>query len=347
MSRRPTSPGRWRKARRTLRRRCSSATSCTRLPTMALPVASTPAPARFTGKNGSTATSPLRPSTPTARSTCKAKTASPPCFAPPSPSNVLPRAGSTSALSHPTRSPTGQSIYGPRASCIGFRRSSSCVARGTRPAPKTSRRGYHWLAQDVFDLPRRFWYTRGMARVRCIFGWLLFLGFLMGVGAVCFIFVRHAPRCTITGPLVFKHLSGDGSRLVTLKPIANHFERGPLQVWNTHSGGVVHEWFADTDVLRFQRSADDRHGAIVLSDGRVRIVDWQTGQAWRFDEPPENEAVNRADFSSRGRWLFVVTASCSTLYLIDVNTCEVVLRTKDNWPVVSADDRLVFYRQGQ
>jgi WD40 repeat protein len=188
-----------------------------------------------------------------------------------------------------------------------------------------------------------------MARVRCILSWLLFLGFLTGVGAVCFVFVRHAPRCTITGALIYQHLSADGSRLVTLRPKANHVQgplQGPLRVWDTHSGHMVHEWFADADVLRFNCSADDRHGAIVLGDGRGRIVDWQTGQAWRFDEPPENEAVNRADFSPRGRWLFVVTASCSTLYLIDVDKCEVVLRMKDNWPVVSPDDRLLFYRQG-
>jgi hypothetical protein len=186
-----------------------------------------------------------------------------------------------------------------------------------------------------------------MARMRRLLGWTVFLGFLAAVGTVCYIFVRHAPRCTITGPLVFQHLSADGSRLVTLRPKGNHVVRGPLQVWDTHSGHVVHEWFTDADVLRFNRSADDRHGAIVLSDGRLRIVDWQTGQAWRFDEPPENEAVNRADFSPKGRWLSVVTASCKTLYLIDVNTCQVVLRMKDNWPAVSADDRLVFHRQGQ
>src|SRR5262249_8064379 len=126
-------------------------------------------------------------------------------------------------------------------------------------------------ARVVFDLPRRFWYTRGMALARCILGWAVFFGFLTGVGALCFVFVRHAPRCTITGPLVFHPLSADGARLVPLRPKANHVPRGPLQVWDTPSGDVVRQWFADDDVLRFTRSADDRHGAIVLSDGRVRI----------------------------------------------------------------------------
>lgn len=185
-----------------------------------------------------------------------------------------------------------------------------------------------------------------MMPIRRLLGWAVFLSFLGAIGALVFVFVRHAPRCTITGPLVYQHLSADGARLVTLMPKADHVRRGPLQVWDTRSGRVVHEWRHDADVLRFQPSPDDRHGAIVLGDGRLRIVDWQTGKEWCFDEPAKDEAVNRADFSPQGRWLMVVTASSDTLYLIDVNQCEVMLRMKDNWPRISDDDRLLFHRQG-
>lgn len=182
---------------------------------------------------------------------------------------------------------------------------------------------------------------------RRLIAWAFYLGFLAAVSVVVFAFVRSQPRCTISCPFIHMYLSADGSRLATLKPKQNCVYNGPLQVWDTQSGHVVHEWFHDAEVLPREHSPDGRHAAVVLDDGVLRIVDVYTGKSWRFDEPPKDDAVNRADFSPGGRWLQVVTARCDTLYVIDVHTCQVVLRMRDNWPIISADDKLIYYREGK
>ena len=193
-----------------------------------------------------------------------------------------------------------------------------------------------------------------MGVMRRLIVWTFCLGFLAGVGLVVFFYARYAPRCTITGPLVVQHVSADGGRLATLGPLAmvgpmrNYVcHKGPLQHWDTRSGRVVQEWFEGADVRRCNHSPDGRHAAVVLGDGVLRIVDGHTGKEWRFDEQPKDEAVNRCDFSHGGRWLLVVTARCDTLYVIDVHACQVVLRMRDNWPIISNDDTLIYYREGK
>jgi len=86
-----------------------------------------------------------------------------------------------------------------------------------------------------------------MSRVRRLLGWAVFLGFLAAVGVGVFHFVRYRPRCTIPELLFVQHLSADGSRLVTVTgpKLNDAHNRGPLQVWDTHRGHVVHELFRD------------------------------------------------------------------------------------------------------
>jgi WD40 repeat protein len=139
------------------------------------------------------------------------------------------------------------------------------------------------------------------------------------------------------------HLSADGSRLLTLSEPKGNAPRGPLQVWDTHSGHVVHEWFPGANVQRFVSSPDGRHVAFNIDDGVVRIVNWQTGEDWSFDEPRD---VNRLEFSPKGRWLFVGTARGDPNFLIDVATRTIALRAKDYWLKISADDQRVFVRKG-
>jgi dipeptidyl aminopeptidase/acylaminoacyl peptidase len=198
-----------------------------------------------------------------------------------------------------------------------------------------------------------------MHYARRLLGWAIFLGCVTALGGCVFFFVRHRPRCTIVGSLDTIHLSSDGSRLVTRRTMPNHDKHipkepgwtlhyGPLQVWDTHSGQVLHEWLHDATMRWTVMSPDGRHIAIVTGDGRIGggelwLVDDHTGQDWRFEEPQD---VNRLEFSPKGRWLVVNTARGDPQFLIDVATHQVALRLKDSWPSISSDDRLLYVRKG-
>lgn len=194
-----------------------------------------------------------------------------------------------------------------------------------------------------------------MHYARTLVSWALFVGCVSAVGGCVFLFVRHRPRCTIVGPLAKVHLSSDGSRLVTLRTMPSHDKHipkqpgvtlsyCPLQVWDTHSGRVVHEWFRDEKVLRHVCSPDDRHVAVDLGDGVPRLVDCRTGQDWVFDEI--REVANRFLFSPKGRWLFVGTSGDRPNYLIDVAAHRIALSVDDYWITFSSDDKLLYVRKG-
>lgn len=186
------------------------------------------------------------------------------------------------------------------------------------------------------------WYTLDMLCMRRLVSWALFLGCLAALGVAVFSYVRHRPRCTIAGPFALVRVSADGSRLLTLTAPKGNVERGPLQVWDTHGGGVVHEWFAGVNVERGTPSPDGRHIAVNV-DGVLRLVNWHTGEDWSVGEPRN---INRLEFSPRGRWLFVGTAREDPNFLIDVATRAIALRAKDYWLKISADDQRVFARKG-
>lgn len=155
-----------------------------------------------------------------------------------------------------------------------------------------------------------------MRHVRSVMKWTCVFGFLAGVAATTFFFVRHLPRATIRGKLSPRYLSADGSRLLTLteNPIQS---KGPLQIWDTHTGRAIHRLFDHKPVAALDLSPDGRRGAVVLGDESLWVFDWQAGDAWRIEEVhprlspyPGMEQLRIApagclQFSPKGQWLVV------------------------------------------
>jgi hypothetical protein len=182
-----------------------------------------------------------------------------------------------------------------------------------------------------------------MRHARRVIYWVLFLAALLGVGVTVFAFVRHRPRCTIVGPLALQVLTADGSRMLTLSQPGGNALHGPLQVWDTHSGHLIHELFRGARVHRSVRSPDGAHVAFNVDDGSVQLVNWHTGEAWQIDEPRD---IDRLEFSPRGRWLFIGTARQDISFLVDTTTRQVVWRGKDYWLRITDDDRVLLNRKG-
>ena len=179
-----------------------------------------------------------------------------------------------------------------------------------------------------------------MRFARRLVRWLLFLGFFLAVGAGVFFFVRSRPRCTINQAGDVALLSPDGSQLLTSH--TGKTRGGKLQVWDTHDGRLLREWTSKRDGQFIAHSSDGRHYASFLEDGPLRLIEWQTGQLWTFDEPKH---VNSLTFSPNGRWLFVMTSMGDPNYLIDVRSRKIVDRPRDMWPTFSADGRFLFLRK--
>jgi hypothetical protein len=176
-----------------------------------------------------------------------------------------------------------------------------------------------------------------------LLGWAVFLGCLSALGAGVFHFVRFRPRCTIVGSFVNERLSADGSRLVTVRGNKNEL-RGPLQVWDTSSGRVVHEWFAGGQVETFEYSPDDRHLAISLDDGLLRLVDWHAGQVWPIEEP---KRIEYCYFSPQGRWLFIHAKAPGGDMVLDMKTRQISLRMEESLIRGVPDERWAFSRKLQ
>ena len=179
-----------------------------------------------------------------------------------------------------------------------------------------------------------------MRFVRRLLGWTLLLGCLAGLGVGVFLFVRHRPRCTIIGPFTTRAVSADGSLLVTM-PLEKP-RRGPVQIWDTRSGRVLHELFADAQIKSFECSPDNRHLALVLSDGLLRLVSFETGEHWCLDMARD---VEQFRFSSKGRWLLVGAEEGNKSFLIDVPARKVVLDLKGRYAQFTGSDHLLLWRQ--
>src|SRR5262245_48869245 len=175
-----------------------------------------------------------------------------------------------------------------------------------------------------------------MQILRRILGWSLFLGFLGAVGFGVFHFVRYRPRCTIPELLFVRHLSADGSQLVTTKPpgLGKVRERGPLQIWDTHRGRVVNEFLGDV-AASCVLSPDKTQLAAGLGDGTLHLVDWRSGQDWQIEDvklapPPESPPWPQYWFSPKGRWLFISDADNPGV-VVNVATKKVVMRPKEKF----------------
>jgi WD40 repeat protein len=209
-----------------------------------------------------------------------------------------------------------------------------------------------FVSGDVQNKRELIWYTQIMSRVRRCLNWAVFLGFFTTVGVGVFHFVRYRPRCTIPELLFVEHLSADGSRLVTIKPPgANRVNtRGPVQVWDTHRGRVVNEFFGDAPGW-FELAPDNKTITAGLDDGTLRLIDWRSGHDWQIEgvklaQLPERPPWPRHRFSARGRWLYVDAAGEKPTCIINVATRKVVLRLNEKFLNFNTDDRLAFVRSG-
>lgn len=189
-----------------------------------------------------------------------------------------------------------------------------------------------------------------MFRVGRLIRWAVFVGFLSAVGV--FQFVRYQPRFTIPELLFVERLSEDGSRLVTVTPppLGLPYARGPLQVWDTHSGSILHQFFGEAKSAWFTLSPDGGEIAAGLDDGTLRLVDWRTGRERRLDDVdlgfmPVKSPWPQTDWSKpHGRWLFVDPANKNSSYVINVASGAVVLRPPGEFLRFGNDDRLLFAR---
>jgi hypothetical protein len=191
-----------------------------------------------------------------------------------------------------------------------------------------------------------------MSCVRRFLGWLLLVTFLGGVGFGVFHFVRYRPRFTIPELLFVEHLSADGSRLVTIKPpgLNRANVRGPVQVWDTHGGRLLNEFFGDAPAW-FEFSPDSQTVAAGLDDGTLHLIDWRSGRDWRIDDVRLTPLTERPPwprhwFSRRGRWLYVDSVVDTPGCIIDVASRRVVLRMHEQLLHFNNDERFAFVRSG-
>src|SRR5262245_15611121 len=184
-----------------------------------------------------------------------------------------------------------------------------------------------------------------MNLLRRLIAWIFYFGFLSAVGAGVFMFVRYRPRCIIAEPLIIPmHLSADGSHLVTLRLSKTKAGRGPVKVWDTDRGQFVRELIGDFEIEhRWERSQDDRHLALCLADGVLRLVDWHTGETWRFEEPTD---VKYYYCSPKGCWLHAYGNAPPGGVLIDLTTHQINARLGEGHVEFSPDGRWAFARKG-
>jgi len=173
--------------------------------------------------------------------------------------------------------------------------------------------------------------------------WLCFAALLAAVGVPVFHLVRHRPRCTIAGIGDVQHLSADGSRLVTLRPQGDNtvWLRGPLQVWDTHSGQVDFEFFGDVGVDWLESSPDGGTFAVSLNDGALHLVDIRLKESQQVDGVQRQAGMR---FSSDGGWLWVSTTDEQSTCFIDVPARKAALRLAEPFAAFSSDGRLAFVR---
>jgi hypothetical protein len=100
-----------------------------------------------------------------------------------------------------------------------------------------------------------------MRLLRPLIRWMFLFAVLTAIGAVTFQVVRYRPRCTLrTSSIDTVHLSADGGHLL------RHDVPGPVSVWDTHNGSLVHELFADPGVRHLRTSPRESVAAAILGD---------------------------------------------------------------------------------
>jgi hypothetical protein len=149
-----------------------------------------------------------------------------------------------------------------------------------------------------------------MKQVRRLIAWSVILGLLTAAGVGVFHFVRYRPRCTIAALHPVHHVSSDGRWLVTCEPAfvtmgkdlenwmrkdLGHWhraqeERAPvlLQVWDASNGQVVRSF---ETYLPVSQSPDARLFACVGRDGKLEVLDWQSGETWSVDLKPSKSGA--------------------------------------------------------
>lgn len=186
-----------------------------------------------------------------------------------------------------------------------------------------------------------------MRLTRFLIAWGFYCGCLAAVGTVVFLYVRHTPRCTITGKLDLEYLWPDGSRLATFRtrfagigfPTGGH---GPLQIWDAGTGRLIHEFFNDIELRPWEISPDGQRIALFDKKGALRIVDWRTGEEWRCADVPPSRF---GKFSAKGRWLYAVAMDSDDSVVLDISTRQVQLRIKEAAAIdFSPDERCIFAR---
>ena len=182
-----------------------------------------------------------------------------------------------------------------------------------------------------------------MRYARSILLWLLFVGCIMAIGVGVFGYLRTQPRCVLETSWCAWSLSPDGMRVLT----------GEWEVFDTHSGVKLFSLPSDGQQCVF--SKDGRHIAIRSEDGRVGLIDWQTGDVWRYDNPLPNDPEGFLEFSRRGRWLFVHAMTGKECVVIDVATRRITRRLAGavsgigphEVSGISPDERFVLLKKGE
>jgi hypothetical protein len=182
-----------------------------------------------------------------------------------------------------------------------------------------------------------------MKLLRSLLGRAFLLALLAAVGSAVFIFVRHRPCATITSPGEVLHLSADGTRLLMLPAAGTQPPRGPLCVWDTNSGQLLHELLVNADDLGgLVLSPDERHAAAPLRAGELRLVDWRSGNEHQVDGAPP---FGELEFSPKGNWLLLRPAN--EVRVIDVRDGRTVLRSDQHFVCFSGDDRIALDNLGE
>src|SRR5262245_2875558 len=160
-----------------------------------------------------------------------------------------------------------------------------------------------------------------MKLLRRMIAWGFYGVFLYAVGMVVFVLVRHTPRCTITGPLKAFHLSVDGSRLATHVMSKDDVAFGPLQVWDTQNGKVIHAWFDQVGLRDVATSPDGRYVAVSLANNSSRLLDLQSAQEFTLDHTKD---IVQFQFSPNGQWVYMTGLDGKPSFLVNVPERRVV-----------------------
>src|SRR5688572_3421667 len=190
---------------------------------------------------------------------------------------------------------------------------------------------------------------------RRLLAWATFFAFLIAVGGVVFLEIRHRPRCAIAGDYRFLQTSPDGATVVTCTVLRNEIPGneavrigGPVQVWDARTGRIrftLLESAGYVDLWHAALSPDQRHIAVASPDGVIHLLDSANGTERSFDLG--NHA--QCGFSPGGAWMFVRTTKESpTDFIVEVASGRVMLRPprgRIDWSDFNPNDKTVLLRE--